>query len=65
MGEDVVHLRLMHGDVWQKPSQQCKIIILQLKIKLKKKKENLGSQYERRDKGLVEEGLGIGERKFN
>ena len=26
-----VHLWLIHVDVWQKPSQYCKVIILQLK----------------------------------
>ena len=31
-----VHLRLIHVDVWQKPTQFCKSIILQLKNKLKK-----------------------------
>ena len=31
-----VYLWLTHVDVWQKPSQYCKVIILQLKIKLKK-----------------------------
>ena len=32
-----VYLWLIHVDIWQKPSQYCKVIILQLKIKLKKK----------------------------
>ena len=34
-----MYLRLIHTDVWQKPSQCCKVIILQLKQinKLKKK----------------------------
>ena len=33
---------LIHVDVWQKPTQHCKAIILQLKInKLKKKKNRL------------------------
>ena len=27
---------LIHVDVWQKPPQYCKVIILQLKIKFKK-----------------------------
>ena len=26
-----VYLRLIHIDVWQKPSQNCKVIILQLR----------------------------------
>ena len=35
-----VYLWLIHADVWQKPTQYCKAIILQLKKnKLKKKKE--------------------------
>ena len=29
------YLRLIHVDVWQKPTQYCKAIILQLKINLK------------------------------
>ena len=33
-----MYLRLIHVDVWRKPSQYCRGIILQLKIKLKKKK---------------------------
>ena len=37
-----VYLWLTHVDVWQKPSQYCEVIILQLKIKLKKK--SLGLQ---------------------
>ena len=32
-----VYLWLTHVDVWQKPSQYCEVIILQLKIILKKK----------------------------
>ena len=32
-----VYLWLIHVDVWQKPTQFCKAIILQLKNKLKKK----------------------------
>ena len=31
-----VYLWLIHADVWQKPTQHCKAIIVQLKIKLKK-----------------------------
>ena len=31
--ETHVYLWLIHVDVWQKPSQYCKAIILQLKIK--------------------------------
>ena len=37
--ETYVYLRLIHVDVWQKPTQYCKAIILQLKINLKKKKK--------------------------
>ena len=36
-----VYLWLIHVDIWQKPSQYCKVIILQLKIKLKKKSRTL------------------------
>ena len=36
-----VYLWLIHFDVWQKPTQYCKVIILQLKIK-KKKSTHLG-----------------------
>ena len=39
-----VYLWPIHVDVWQKPTQYCKAIILQLKIdKLKKKKKTPGS----------------------
>ena len=31
-----MYLLLIHADVWQKPTQHCKVIILQLKINLKK-----------------------------
>lgn len=34
-GGTYVHLWLNHGDVWQKPVQCCKVIILQLKSKKK------------------------------
>ena len=34
--ETYVYLRLIHADVWQKPTQHCKTIILQLKIKKEK-----------------------------
>ena len=30
-GETHVHLGVIHVDVWQKPPQYCKVIILQLK----------------------------------
>ena len=30
-----IYLWFIHVDVWQKPSQYCKVIIVQLKIKLK------------------------------
>ena len=36
------YLRLLHVTVWQKPTQHCKAIILQLKVK-NKKKEKTGS----------------------
>ena len=38
-----VYLWLIHVDVWQKPIQHCNTIILQLKIKRKKKNYPLGS----------------------
>ena len=34
-----VYLWLIHADVWQKPTQYCKAILLQLKRKKEKKKE--------------------------
>ena len=37
--ETYVYLWLSHVDVWQKPSQYCKVIISHLKINLVKKKE--------------------------
>ena len=33
-----VHPWLIHVNVWQKPSQYCKVISLQLKLKKKEKK---------------------------
>ena len=43
--ETFAHLWLIHVDVWQKPIQYCKAIILQLKVKkkfsLKLKKEKI------------------------
>ena len=35
--ETYVCLWLIHVDIWQKPSLYCKVIILQLKIKLKRR----------------------------
>ena len=35
---------LIHVDVWQKPTQHCKAIICQLKIKRRKKRECLRGQ---------------------
>ena len=35
-----VHLWLIHVDVWQKPTQFCKAIILQLKNKIKIKEKD-------------------------
>ena len=35
-----VHLWAIHVDVWQKPMQYCKTIILHLKINTLKKKED-------------------------
>ena len=31
-----VYLRLVHGDVWHKPTQHCEIVILQLNTNEKK-----------------------------
>ena len=33
--ETYVYLRLIHVDVWQKPTQYCQAIIIQLKINKK------------------------------
>ena len=33
-----VYLWLMHVDVWQKPTQYCKTVTLQLKVNKRKKK---------------------------
>ena len=52
-----VYLWLIHVDVWQKPTQYCKAIILQLKInKLKKKRSRVRSSVmtKQREKGLFE-----------
>ena len=35
-GDMYVYLWLIHADTWQKPTQYCKAIILQLKLKIKK-----------------------------
>ena len=56
-----VYLWLIHADVWQKPAQYCKAIILQLKInkfkkylkKLKKKKESFCQCKKHRRQGLI------------
>ena len=34
-----VHLWLIPVDVWQKPTQYCKVVILQFKKKMSKKKK--------------------------
>ena len=39
--EIYVCLWLVHGDVWQKPTEYYKAIILQLKKKLKVEKKNI------------------------
>ena len=38
-----LHIWLIHVDVWQKPTQHCKAIILQLKINFLKKDLTSGS----------------------
>ena len=42
-----VYLGLIHVDVWQKPTQNCKAIMLQLKINEIKKKKNLNLSMKR------------------
>ena len=37
--ETYVYLQLTHADVWQKPTQYCKAIILQLRKGKKKKRK--------------------------
>ena len=44
--ETYVHPWPIHVDVWQKPTQYYKVVILQLKI-IKKKKRNLRDNYKR------------------
>ena len=39
-----VYLWLIHDDVWPKPTQYCKVIILQLKINYKNKQTNKKKQ---------------------
>ena len=34
MGWEAVYLWLIHVDIWKKPTQYCKAIILELKIKI-------------------------------
>ena len=41
-----VYLRLIHADVWQKPTQYYKAIILQLKINKRKKKKEFSTAEE-------------------
>ena len=42
-----VYLRLIHVDIWQKPTEYYKTIILQLKIKKKKECEHKESPIKR------------------
>ena len=39
------HLWLIRVDIWQKPTQHCKVIILQLKINFKKRKTVCSLKY--------------------
>ena len=39
--EKRVYMWLIHNDIWQKPTQHCKAIVIQLKINEKKKDYHL------------------------
>ena len=43
--ETYVYLGLIHVGLWQKPTQHCKAVILQLKIKFKKKEKSPSLYY--------------------
>ena len=54
-----VQLRLTHIMLWQKPTQHCKAIFLQLKNKLKKKKkviQGIQKTFQRRETSGMGEG---------
>ena len=42
--ETYIYLQLIHVDVWQKPTQYCEAIILQLKINKSKFKKRTRSE---------------------
>ena len=42
--ETYIYLQLIHVDVWQKPTQYCEAIILQLKINKSKFKKRARSE---------------------
>ena len=45
-----IHLWLIHVDVWQKPTQYCKVIILQLKIQKRWGTEGMGVYHKKGEK---------------
>ena len=45
-----IHLWLIHVDVWQKPTQYCKVIILQLKIQKRGGTEGMGVYHKKGEK---------------
>ena len=45
-----IHLWLIHVDVWQKPTQYCKVIILQLKIQKRRGTEGMGVYHKKGEK---------------
>lgn len=49
-----VYLWLIHVDVWQKPTQYCKAIILQLKMNTFFKKESNAFSFPRKPSGTDE-----------
>ena len=50
-----MYLWLIHVDIWQKPSQYCKVIILQLKLIKKRRVKFIESE-----STLVDAGVGWG-----
>ena len=56
MEDTYVYLWLIHVDVWQKPTQYCKAIILQLKIIFKKENKKRDS-ISKRPETIIKSGL--------
>ena len=55
MGETHVHPWLIHVDVWQKSPQYCKVISLQLKLIIIKKKTTQNSPQFEQERNLLKD----------